>query len=172
MRFTGRVKTLLVSIQETIDRRVEATLTGHPEWPCRAGCDHCCRHLAAVPEITQAEWTMLSQGINNLAADVRFHVTERIRALGAASYPFTCPMLDTGSGRCLTYAYRPLACRTYGFYVERDKGLYCDRIRAVSAAGELDGIVWGSQAAIEERSAGLGPKRSVLEWFKADSDGD
>jgi uncharacterized protein len=81
------------------------------------------------------------------------------------SYPYTCPLLDADSGLCLTYEQRPIACRTYGFYVDRGDGLYCDQIRTLVDTGELDNIVWGSNAAVEERSARLGARRSLVEWF-------
>jgi uncharacterized protein len=165
------VKELLVSIQDAIQTRVSATTAARPDWPCRAGCDHCCRHLASVPEFTGAEWDLLSEGIAALATDVSQSIQERMRALKSASYPFTCPLLDLSSGRCLTYAHRPLACRTYGFYVDRDEGLYCGQIRSLADAGLLDEIVWGSQAGVEAKTAPLGAKRSLLEWLGDSSGG-
>jgi uncharacterized protein len=157
---------VLFSIQQTVSERVASTLVAHPDWPCRAGCDHCCRHLAAIPEITEAEWDLLRNGIDSLAN--REEVIRRLLALENASRPFTCPMLDLESGRCLIYEQRPIACRTYGFYVERNKGLYCDKIRSRVDAGEYDDVVWGNQAGIEERSAALGPTRSIVEWIKVE----
>jgi Fe-S-cluster containining protein len=161
---------VLLTIQQTVSARVAATLADHPEWPCRAGCDHCCRHLAAIPEITAAEWDLLREGLDSLGN--RDEIVARLRLLEHGSKPFTCPMLDLRSGHCLTYEQRPIACRTYGFYVERDRGLYCDGIRLRAEAGEYDDVVWGSKAAIEERTASLGPTRSLVEWFRRDSSGD
>lgn len=165
------MKELLVSIQDAIQTRVSAITEARSDWPCRAGCDHCCRHLAAVPEITHAEWDLLSEGISALTPDIQQGIQERTRALNVASHPFTCPLLDLSSGRCLTYAHRPLACRTYGFYVERGEGLYCDQIRSLADGGLLDDIVWGSQAGVEERTAPLGPKRSLVDWLGDSSGG-
>ena len=165
------MKELLVSIQDAIQTRVSAITEARSDWPCRAGCDHCCRHLAAVPKITRAEWDLLSEGISALPPDIRQGVYERTRALTGASYPFTCPLLDLSSGRCLTYAHRPLACRTYGFYVEQAKACTAIRFAPLADAGLLDDIVWGSQAGVEERTAPLGSKRSLVDWLGDSSGG-
>jgi Fe-S-cluster containining protein len=163
------VKELLISIRQTIDHRVSAAKAAFNEWPCHAGCDHCCRHLAAIPAVTEAEWTRLSSAIAALSQPSQNEVVRRISHLEEASYPFVCPLLDATSGRCLVYEERPLACRTYGFYVERAEGLFCDRIRSLADSGRLDQVVWGSQAGVEERSAGLGVRRSLVDWLKRDS---
>ena len=42
-----------------------------------------------------------------------------------ATRPAVCPMLDETASACRVYEYRPVACRTYGFYVQHDLGLYC-----------------------------------------------
>jgi uncharacterized protein len=160
---------MLVSIHQAVSDKVSDTLKTHPDWPCRAGCDYCCRHLAAIPEITEAEWNLLRQEIGALPN--RDEVVHKLLALENRSRPFICPLLDATSGRCLTYEQRPIACRTYGFYMERDQGLYCDQIRERVELGEYDDVVWGSQAGIEQRSAALGATRSLLEWLKLDSSG-
>jgi Fe-S-cluster containining protein len=165
------VTALLVSIQHAIDARVSATVEMRPDWPCRAGCDHCCRHLARIPELTEPEWALLAAGIRALHTPVQRIIAERIQALDSESYPFTCPLLDAASGRCLTYEQRPIACRTYGFYVDRREGLYCDQIRTLADSGQLEGVIWGSQAGVEERSAALGATRSLVDWFKRHSSG-
>ena len=170
MRFTGTVKELLVSIQQSIDARVSGIVDVQRSWPCRAGCDRCCRHLAAIPEITAPEWALMSAGRHALPEAVQRAVTERMRALEDATYPFTCPLLDTPSGLCLVYEHRPLACRTYGFYVEHGIALYCEEIRAPADAGRLDDVVWGNQATVDDRSVGLGVKRSLIDWLKLGSD--
>jgi hypothetical protein len=60
-----------------------------------------------------------------------------------------CPFLDDSAGKCLEYAYRPVACRTYGFYVERDRGLYRAKIEAMVDRGECSDVIWGNQSAID-----------------------
>jgi Fe-S-cluster containining protein len=166
------MKALLVSIEQTIDTRVAATLSTHHDWPCRPGCDRCCRHLAAIPEITKPEWQRLWAATDELPESARAEVVQRMRGLRSATYPFTCPLLDPLSGRCLTYQQRPLACRTYGFYIERGVGLYCDRIGSAVESGDLNDVVWGNQAGVDEKSAGLGARRSLVDWFTLDSSDD
>lgn len=57
------------------------------------------------------------------------------------------------------------ACRTYGFYVQRDKGLYCKDIETQVDSGRLDNVVWGNQGAIEELLKHPGETRKLTEWF-------
>lgn len=131
------------------------------DWPCRAGCDACCRSLADIPRMTRAEWLLLR---DRLAALPEIH--SKIEALENAQRPIQCPMLDEESGHCLVYEARPIACRTYGFYRDRDQGLYCGIIRERVDGGELDHVVWGNQAAIEEAQRQLGPEQDLLTWFR------
>ena len=69
------------------------------------------------------------------------------------------------SNACLVYAQRPVACRTYGFYVQRHLGLYCHDLEARVAGGALANVVWGNHAAIDRQLAGLGEPRALTEWF-------
>jgi Fe-S-cluster containining protein len=75
-------------------------------------------------------------------------------------------MLDKAAGACLIYAYRPVACRTYGFYVERDKGLYCHDIELRVEQGELNNVVWGNHDTVNRHLDKLGDKRNLVEWFE------
>ncbi|MEP7363357.1 MAG: YkgJ family cysteine cluster protein [Acidobacteriota bacterium] len=151
-----------------IASRTAATVTAQPEFPCRKGCDHCCRHLASLPLLTEPEWELLREGIAQLGTTARVEIEARLAALGPlAPRPVVCPLLDTASGACLVYAHRPTACRTYGFYVERDKGLYCGEIQTSVERGELNHIVWGNHSGIEGRLGNLGPARSLDEWAAA-----
>jgi Fe-S-cluster containining protein len=81
------------------------------------------------------------------------------------SRPLTCPLLDQTTNACLVYAQRPVACRTYGFYVQRELGLYCRDIESLVADGALADVVWGNHDAIDRRLAGLGQARALTEWF-------
>jgi hypothetical protein len=76
-------------------------------------------------------------------------------------------LLDETTGACPVYAHRPVACRSYGFYVDRGLGLYCRDIEALVTAGELDDVVWGNHEVIERRLTTLGPGRPLTEWFVA-----
>jgi Fe-S-cluster containining protein len=100
-----------------------------------------------------------------LPTGVREQIKARAQALNGIPAPIVCPFLDPERGTCLVYESRPLACRTYGFYVERDRGLYCQAIEARVDAGEYSNVVWGNQAGIDCAGSVLGPTRSLLDWF-------
>jgi len=157
-----RVRAELRILQSEIDARASATVEAQPAWPGRRWGDHCGRHLAGLPVVTPPEEELLREGIAALDEATRAGVEERFRALGAApERPVVCPLLDEATGACLVYEQRPVACRTYGFYVERDKGLYCGTIERAVAAGEYGEVVWGNQAGVEGRMAGWGPGRTL-----------
>lgn len=155
-------------LHEEIDARAAATVARQPDFPCRKGCDHCCHHLASLPLLTEAEWESLREGLAELAPDTRAEVDGRLAALGPnPSRPIICPLLDASTGVCLVYAHRPTACRTYGFYVERDNGLYCGDILERVERGALDEVTWGNHAAVEARLLAFGASRPLNEWLAA-----
>ncbi|MFB1479140.1 YkgJ family cysteine cluster protein [Corallococcus sp. RDP092CA] len=156
---------------EAVYARVEARaadISGtHDWWPCRRGCDHCCRHLAAPLPLTQLEWSYLEEGLQQLPAETLEEVRARVDALAhQEARPYTCPLLDRETGACRVYAHRPLACRSYGFAVTRDGGLFCHFILdLVGRHGDGD-IVWANQDALEDAVARLGgPSRPLPAWF-------
>jgi len=102
-------------------------------------------------------------GLLLLSAEVRLGVRGRIAGLTTA--PYTCPLLEAETGACLVYEQRPIACRTYGFYVERDKGLYCDLIRMRVESGEFQDVTWGNQELVDHQLDALGPRTEFREWF-------
>jgi hypothetical protein len=75
-----------------------------------------------------------------------------------------CPLLDTDSGACLVYEARPVACRAYGFYAERQFVLGCSRIEAM--APQRPNIVWGNHIALEDRLLSLGAAVPLSDWLK------
>lgn len=156
----------LPTIQQQAEQCASAVLAAHPDWPCRRGCDLCCRRLAALPVLTSNEWRLLEDGLRLLRIDVRRRIRQRIETMAAAA-PYTCPLLEAESGACLVYEQRPVACRTYGFYVERDKGLYCGLIRERVESGEFADVVWGNQELVDLRLDGLGPRAGFREWFES-----
>ena len=79
--------------------------------------------------------------------------------------PFTCPFLGQHDGACAVYSFRPIACRTYGFYVQRDKGLFCSRIEAQVDRGEFADVVWGNHESVDHQLSLVGPARSLVSWF-------
>lgn len=161
----------LIQLHDDIDQRVGMIRAGQPDWLCAKGCDTCCRRLASVPTLTAAEWTLLRDGLAALPPAQLDEIRRRVAALAdAAVRPVVCPMLDEASGACPVYLSRPVACRTYGFYIERDKGLYCRDIEAQEAAGELAGVVWGNHEAVDRRLVALGEALPLTEWFAGSTD--
>ncbi|MDP3540542.1 MAG: YkgJ family cysteine cluster protein [Azonexus sp.] len=156
----------LSSLHLDIENRVQSIRENRPDWLCSKGCDHCCHHLAEIPTLSAAEWHLLAQGLATLSPQQLQSISQRMAALAEqATRPFVCPLLDQASGACPVYAQRPVACRTYGFYVQRDLGLYCHDIESLVAKGELAEVVWGNHDSIDQRLRGLGESRPLTEWF-------
>lgn len=161
----------LAQLHVDIEARVQLIRNGNPDWLCGFGCDGCCRRLAEIPLLTAAEWDLLWEGLTALPQEQFQEIGRNIAALaGQPSYPIVCPMLNRSAGACRVYAHRPAACRTYGFYVQRDKGLYCKDIESRVAGGDWAEVIWGSQDAIDRRLSGLGETRELTEWFMSRSE--
>jgi Fe-S-cluster containining protein len=153
-------------LHSDIDDRVKTIIEDNLDWPCRMGCDGCCRRLAEIPRLTIAEWDLLREGLDLLPPEQLQGIVRDVAELSdRSSRPIICPMLDQSAGSCMVYAYRPVACRTYGFYVQRDKGLYCKDIETRVANGDWSGVVWGNQDPVDRRLGGLGDARDLTEWF-------
>ena len=162
-----RTKALAV-LQDQVHERAEALRSTHPGWPCQRGCDLCCRKLARVPELTDAEWEVLSQAFLALPeSEQRACLTraerlaEHVRA-HAESVPVECPLLDPERGQCRVYSARPLACRSYGFYVSHSHDAWCTKV-SEHVAGVRDGLIFGNETALErELSRWGGETRDLL----------
>jgi Fe-S-cluster containining protein len=146
--------TRLCQIQDEVRLRAEAIASTHGNWPCRKGCDDCCRRLASVPRVTREEWRLIAAAIDALPAETAEHAKQRIRDSAGTSRPVICPLLDADSGTCLVYEARPIACRAYGFYAEQREVLGCSRIESVSL--ESPNVVWGNHSALEAKVDLLG----------------
>jgi Fe-S-cluster containining protein len=158
--------TALSQLHAEIDARVQSIRGNRPDWLCGKGCDSCCRRLADVPRLTGAEWGLLQEGLVTLPRERLQTVRRDMTALAdQQSRPIVCPLLDQPTGACMVYAQRPVACRTYGFYVQRELGLYCQGIESRVAEGALADVVWGNHDAIDHRLAGMGDALSLPEWF-------
>ena len=156
----------LTRLHDEIDARVASIRENRPDWLCGKGCDHCCRRLAEIPQLTAAEWDLLKEGLAGLAPDHLREIGRKMAALAEQSArPVVCPLLDETSGACPVYAQRPVACRTYGFYAQRDLGLYCHDIESRVAAGTLADVVWGNHDAIDRQLTSLGASRPLTDWF-------
>lgn len=159
--------TTLAQIHVDIDVRVQTILEDRSDWLCRKGCDNCCRLLANVPQLTLAEWNLLREGLNELTQERLQEIRRNMSALTSQkSHPITCPLLDLSTGTCSVYDHRPVACRTYGFYVQRDKGLYCHDIESRVDNGTLAEVVWGNQDAIDHSLVSLGEIHPLTDWFE------
>lgn len=159
--------TPLARLHFDIDERVQAIRGNRPDWLCGKGCDSCCRHLADVPRLTLAEWDLLREGLAELSPERLREIRNEMAALACQqSRPVVCPLLELSTGACPVYAQRPVACRTYGFYVQRDLGLYCRDIESRVADGALADVVWGNHDAIDHRLASLGESRLLTDWFE------
>ena len=156
----------LFQLHQDIDERVNDIREHHSDWQCRMGCDLCCRRLAEIPSLTRTEWDLLKAGLLTLSPAQLEDVRQKIRALAEQqTRPFVCPLLNESAGTCSLYEYRPVACRTYGFYVQRDLGLYCNEIKTEVEQGTLADVVWGNHDTIDRRLNALGDTLDLTEWF-------
>ncbi|MBD1997718.1 YkgJ family cysteine cluster protein [Leptolyngbya sp. FACHB-541] len=144
---------LLQDLDERIESRVQAIRSERDWWPCRRGCDHCCRHLAHPPELSTAEWKRVDEAVAQLPNLEQVVVEQKIIALlqqiaeNTLGLSVVCPYLNE-EGACRIYHARPIACRTYGFFVARDQDQYCQQVETeINQRGE-NAIVWGNAEAI------------------------
>lgn len=157
----------LSTLHTVIENRV-ATIRSHtPDWLCGKGCANCCRSLAQIPQLTESEWTLLQEGLAALTPEVIAQIKQNVTVLAQQSArPFVCPLLDQATNACPVYAQRPIACRTYGFYVQRELGLYCADIEAQVTDGLLADVVWGNHDVIDQTLATFGETRALTDWFE------
>jgi uncharacterized protein len=166
LKMAEHALTALTDLQADIDLRVRNIRDEHVDWPCHRGCDNCCRRLADVPQLTALEWDWLQAGLANLPVEQLQEIRQNMADLARQpARPIICPLLERSTGACRVYAYRPVACRTYGFYVQRDQGLYCTDIEARVARGDWAEVVWGNHDVIDRRLKGMGDTQALTRWF-------
>ena len=162
---------LLEALYAQADARAAALSAERASWPCRRGCDHCCRHLAGPLPVSDVEWAYLWEGFLALDAGTQAAVRARVARMAeaGAARPYTCPLLDPATGACSVYAHRPLACRTYGFALSRGEGLWCHLILEMLEREGDAGLVWGNHDALEDavRRLARRPTLGFFEWFAA-----
>ena len=157
----------LPQIHEDVQARVETIAAAHGNWPCREGCDECCRRLAAVPLVSAEEWRHIASALDAMPAATAAALRQRIRDSAGVARPVVCPLLDSASGSCLVYPARPVACRAYGFYAEREAVLGCSRIESV--AHQSADVIWGNHTTLEARLDQLGPAAELWRWLEPES---
>ena len=79
----------LIALHADIDTRVHSIRQDRADWPCAKGCDHCCRQLADVPQLTETEWNLLREGLAALSADRLAAIRDAIAALSAPAAALT-----------------------------------------------------------------------------------
>lgn len=156
-------------MQDEIRRRVEETVSAHRNWPCRKGCDECCRRLASLPRVSREEWKQIADALEALPRATAESARQRIRDSGRWPATSVCPLLDSNSGTCLVYEARPLACRAYGFYAERGDVLGCSRIESISR--EAPDVIWGNHAALEQDMRQQGAAAGLPVWLAREESG-
>jgi Fe-S-cluster containining protein len=164
----------LIELYDEIEMRAHSAVTERPVWPCRRGCDACCRRLAHPPEVTAVEWQLMSQGLQALPTTTQAVIGHKITALTARESDATdfiiCPFLDEVVGACLIYAQRPAACRMYGFYVSRQSNMWCQQIEDLYQAGALEGVTLGNYSAMQRQlERAFGDIQSIVIWYQVDS---
>jgi len=165
---------LLQNLDEQIEARVQAIRADRDWWPCRRGCDACCRHLAHPPELSTTEWTRVDAAVAGLPVPIQAMVEQKIKALLRQSVEQTlsaavvCPYLDEQEGACRIYDARPIACRTYGFFVARDHDQYCGQIESEVNDRSDAAIVWGNAEAIHQDIERLSGKPITFETHYRD----
>jgi Fe-S-cluster containining protein len=157
----------LLQLHTDIDTRVNAIRESNADWQCKMGCDGCCHRLAQVPQLTTVEWDLLRTGLATLSLEIQQEISQAVANLSdwSSTSFVVCPMLDEVKGTCRVYDYRPVACRTYGYYVQHDKGLYCNDILERVTSGVLKDVVWGNQNTIDRQLSCLGDTKNLSEWF-------
>ena len=73
--------TSLSDLHTDIDARVHLIRDGRPDWLCGKGCDSCCKRLAEVPRLTQAEWDLLREGLSALPTEIQQDIARGVAAL-------------------------------------------------------------------------------------------
>jgi uncharacterized protein len=151
----------MVKLPVLLDRVAETSarvMGERPQWPCRRGCDDCCRALAEPMRLSRAEWELLRPVLDGLESSTREAIAAR---LGDTR---TCAMLDRHSGACLVYEGRPIACRAYGFHVGRDGGRWCSILEKLPEL--TSAVMLGNHDLLERDLDALGDTRTLSEWFR------
>jgi len=154
------INNLKHSIQTTIDN----ILLQYNNWPCNKGCDYCCNNIEHMPYLTIEEIEMLNEGIKLLDKHVIENIKVKIKNLNEHFTHFKCPFISS-EGHCLVYDHRPIACRTYGFYISninKSKGLFCYKIQELESSNKLNHIIWGNYNVISTQLESMGKQIPII----------
>lgn len=164
----------LLDLFNDVAARSRVLAAAHPEWPCRAGCDTCCRRLARVPELHRSEWRLLRAALLDLPENARAQclaAAETLRrevAVHGETRPVACPLLDSERGVCRVYEARPLACRSYGFARSRGHDAWCEQV-AGHVAGLDAELPFINEDALKRQLEREDPeRRDLLAWLALD----
>ena len=157
----------LTLLYREIGETTERIAREHPWWPCRKGCGFCC-YLQAAPVATEYEWNHALPTIRALPLPLRRAIVERARRFGDhpermnAAGATACPFLENEA--CSIYPARPSVCRTYGMYMYRGGGHWCELVEdaLMDHHTELPDIVFGNIAPVHKAVDRLGSSTVVL----------
>ncbi len=108
--------------------------------------------------LARPEWERLAEYVSNFEEEVQRTIAARLAT------PRVCALLDPSTGACMVYPVRPIACRSYGFYVGRDGGRWC---AIIEEQPELtDSVVLGNHTALEHSLAALGETATLADWWR------
>ena len=156
----------LTSLHKDIEKSAARIQACHPEWPCQKGCGSCCHQLAEIPRITSIEWLLLYEGLKQLDQDALSEIQQSVSHWEPhIKGPLTCPFLDKTSESCRVYPYRPIACRTYGFFMDRGTGLFCKMIEERLFNQHEPPVVFGNQRSVELQMAQFGEQKPLTDWL-------
>lgn len=156
---------LLPMLDAEVEARASAMKREAPSWPCRAGCDDCCRNLHRSPVLTRQEFERLQQAVKQLGDETRQAVQARLDELSDQDGRVVCPMLDTTEGRCLTYDARPVACRTYGYYRSHSHDAWCDKVQE-HVQRTAPACPAGNHDAVERALQSMSTRKALHEWWR------
>ena len=140
-------KDRLKILDSEISSRCKVVHQQKADWPCRAGCAQCCKTLKEPMQVTEPEWRRLQSAIDKLESTDYENVMQGLDIWSKveAGVEHICPMLGSDD-RCLVYDARPIACRTYGYYVASDgQGRWCS---IIEARDDLHEVIWGYERSL------------------------
>lgn len=85
--------------------KIDALLINLPTFKCKDGCSDCCGPV----ELSRLEYLRCIQVSGRSAEDVRQQMQYNLK-----QGIYSCPLLNSKTGRCTVYEVRPAICRLFG----------------------------------------------------------